>query len=378
MVRLNAAVVQGRKGDLPAAAAEFYEAIRLSRRVGNLKRLGNALTGAAAGDCLGGRLALAHQRLDEAMDIWEQRVYHVRSAIHTELSLAEVECLMGHLDSAVEHADRALARLSTEGFLPYLASSLTTCAYLFIDRMDLPRAQRALALYGERPDLRHPLVQSGEAGVRGLCHLLRGEIDAAEQAWWLVHEQAEAGNGPGFSVWRGWTVPLLRMAVRTGRQGLRQRLEASIRGHDHFPRDIELSGVIAHAAACDAVAAGRRERAAEILGQSAQQPELGREPALAALDLAWLHLEDGRHDEAASVLARTGPWRDEHPLGRLVQARLLRCQGDTAGAVLHHEAALGQLPGPRPDWALAWPDARGDPPRLPLLLSAAHFSPAPA
>lgn len=375
MVRLNAAVLKGRGGDLPEAELEFNEVIRLCRRCGNLKRLGQSLTGASMFDLLGGQLALARQRLEEAMDIWQRRVPHVRSAIHTELSLVEAEGLMGCLDSATDHADRAMGALEVEGFLPYLGSALTTAAGPLLDRMDLARARRLLALYGEQPQLQHPLVECGRAGVQGMVHLLSGDAHAAQLAWSLVHDRAEAPNGPGYAVWRAWTVPLLRLAVRHRQHALRSQLEAALRAHRCLAQDAELAGVLAHAAACDALADGRREDAVACLAAASRRPDLGHEPALAALDLAWLHLEDTRLDEAQALLARLGPWADQHPLGRLVRARWCQAHGDTPGAAGQHSLALAQLAGARPSWAAAWPDISQPAPALPQLLSAMHFEP---
>ncbi|MBQ0960120.1 winged helix-turn-helix domain-containing protein [Ideonella sp. 4Y11] len=375
MVRLNAAVLQGRSGELAEAELEFNEVIRQCRRCGNLKRLGQSLTGASMFDLLGGQLALARQRLEEAMDIWQRRVPHVRSAIHTELSLVEAEGLMGCLDSAMDHADRAMAALETEGFLPYLGSALTTAAYPLLDRMDLARARRLLALYGAQPELQHPLVECGRAGVQGMVHLLSGNVDAAQQAWALVHAKAEAANGPGFAVWRAWSVPLLRLALRHGLQTLRRPLEAALRAHRCLARDVELRGVLAHVAAADALADDRRDEAAACLAELSRHPDRGHEPALAALDLAWLHLEDARLDPAQDLLSRLGPWADQHPLGRLLQARLRQAHGDISGAVEQHAQARAQLAGAQASWLAAWPDARQRAPRLPRLLSALHFEP---
>lgn len=374
MVRLNAAVLSGRSGELAHAERAFDEVIRLCRRCGNLKRLGQSLTGASMFDLLGGQLALARQRLEEATDIWQQRVPHVRSAIHTALSLVEVEGLMGCLDSALMDLDQAMDALDSEGFLPYLGSALTTAAGPLLDCQDLARARRLLALYGEQPELQHPLVECGRAGVQGLVHLLSGDADGALQAWALVHAKAEAPNGPGYVVWRAWTVPLLRVALHHGHPSLRQSLETAIRTHRHLAHDVELAGVLAHAAASDALACGRRQEAAACLARVSRQADRGREPALAALDLAWLHLEDARPDEAQSVLVRLGPWADQHPLGRLLQARLRQARGDTPGAVEQHAKALSRLAGARPSWAAAWTDARQPAPCLPRLLSAMHLA----
>ncbi|MBQ0945230.1 winged helix-turn-helix domain-containing protein [Ideonella sp. 4Y16] len=375
MVRLNAAVLTGRRGDLADAEQAFGEVIRLCRRCGNLKRLGQALTGASMFDLLGGQLALARQRLEEASDLWQQRVPHVRSTIHTGLSLVEVDGLMGWLDSAQAHLDQAMDALEREGFLPYLGSALTTAAHMLLDRMDLGRARRLLALYGAQPELQHPLVECGRAGVQGLVDLLSGDAAAAQQAWALVHARAEAPNGPGYAVWRAWTVPLLRLAVRRGQHALRQALEAALRAHCRLPRDVELAGVLAHAAASDVLDAGRRDDAAACLTEVSRQPDRGHEPALAALDLAWLHLEDARLGAADVIISGLGPWADQHPLGRLVQARRCQASGDPAGAVEQHAQALALVAGARPAWARAWPDARQAAPRLPRLLSAMHFEP---
>jgi DNA-binding winged helix-turn-helix (wHTH) protein/tetratricopeptide (TPR) repeat protein len=100
-----------------------------------------------------------------------------------------------------------------------------------------------------------------------------------------------------------------------------------------YPRMV---AALRHGEAFALHAAGRRETALALLEDVAEGAPQSHWRASACMDAAWLHLDAGRPEVARRLVRDLGSWLEQHPVGRMLEARLRQAQ---AGAVAGEESA---------------------------------------
>ena len=125
---------------------------------------------------------------------------------------------------------------------------------------------------------------------------------------------------------------------------VRERIAA----HPLAAIQVEVSAVLDRARAAEQLARGDAVGALSTLLALVEQTTFGREHARARLDAAWLLIEAGDVPRAAGLLAGAGAWRNQHPAGLAVQARLAHANGQADQAHQWQQQALDRFRGTPP------------------------------
>jgi tetratricopeptide (TPR) repeat protein len=306
-----------------------------------------------------------------------------------QLHLAELADLSGDLLGALQHAEEGLAQLEAQRRHGYAALALARLAPLHaaMGRMDRAGALSAVLLerlnslqvpnvavictasaacvFSELGDLAalegltalNERLAPGELGPRvagekseTACHvaLWRGDLaglratSAQALAMWRQHPEAMLSSVLVVHLLH------LRAEAAAGCFDAAAAVRERIAGHPLAAIQGEVSAVLDRACAAEQLARGDAAGALATLLALVERTTLGREHARARLDAAWLLIEAGDVPRAAAMLAGAGAWRNQHPAGLALQARLACANGQVDQANQWQQQALDRFRGTPP------------------------------
>ncbi len=259
-------------------------------------------------------------------------------------SLANASASLGRLDDATRHAEAGLALSRSLGIPTDAAVTVTTLCGLYRHLRrpaDLERALAALNEFdtGESPrnDLFHLVAHAQREAVHGRH---------AGAAHYLAQAREEV-VAAGQHLELHFVLPLLAGSlVGAGRLIEAEQACDEIERLPRFQRDRNLQGALHHCRAQLAHALGDRAQALDRLDAAIGVTRPGWWHAQARLDAAWLLLEDGRLEAAAASVSTLAGWLREHPIGRLVDARLSHVAGRFQQSRAAHAQLAAGLAGP--------------------------------
>jgi DNA-binding winged helix-turn-helix (wHTH) protein/tetratricopeptide (TPR) repeat protein len=255
-------------------------------------------------------------------------------------SLANASASLGRLEEATRHAEAGLALSRSLGIPTDAAVTVTTLCGLYRHLRrpaDLERALSALREFdtGESPrnDLFHLVAHAQREAVHGRH---------AGAAHYLAQAREEV-VAAGQHLELHFVLPLLAGSlVGAGRLIEAEQACDEIEQLPRFHRDRNLQGALLHCRAQLAHALGDRVQALARLNAAIALTQPGWWQAQARLDAAWLLLEDGHAEAAAASVSTLAGWLREHPIGRLVEARLSHVAGRfQESRVAHAQLAAG-------------------------------------
>ncbi|MGM9491958.1 winged helix-turn-helix domain-containing protein [Ideonella sp. YS5] len=251
------------------------------------------------------------------------------------VSLAVVCGELGMLSSAIEHGKEALA------------AGLALAEPTIIARM-------ACSLCWMYRESRFP---EGAAQIVASLDCVEYRVAASLPGLWMArghHAAAECRHDEAASHWREAVGRARRHASHAEYVALpwlvvsliqcgslneaHQLLEESLQRPDitGYPR---VTAALQHGQAFSLHASGQREAALALLSKVADEAPQSHWRAMACMDAAWLQLDAGRLTAARRLVRDLGSWLEEHPLGRMLHARLLQAEGGAACEHLLAEAA---------------------------------------
>jgi tetratricopeptide (TPR) repeat protein len=252
-------------------------------------------------------------------------------------SLANASASLGRFDDATRHAEAGLALSRSLGIPTDAAVTVTTLCGLYRHLRRPDELERALVALREfdtgtspRNDLFHLVAHAQREAVHG-------RHSGAAHYLMQAREQVAAA---GQHLELHFVLPLLAGSL-VGADRLIEA-EQTCDEIEHLPRirrDRNLQGALLHCRAQLAHALGDRAQALARLRAAIDVTPAGWWNAQARLDAAWLLLEDGRPEAAATGISTIPGWLPEHPIGRLVDARL----SHVAGRLQESRSALVQL-----------------------------------
>ena len=254
-------------------------------------------------------------------------------------TLANASASLGRFDDATRHAEAGLALSRTLGIPTDTAVTVATLCGLHRQLRRPADLDRALAVLRE--------IDTGDTPRNDVFHLVAHAQQAVAQdrhagAAHLLTQAREEVKAAGQHLELHFVLPLLATSlVGTDRLIEAEQTCAEIEQLPRFARDRNLQGALLHGRAQLAHALGEGTQALDLLQAAIGRTEPGWWHAHARLDAAWLLLEIGRDADADAAVAPLGPWLREHPVGRLVAARLEAAAGrcEAARAALRHLAA---------------------------------------
>lgn len=296
-----------------------------SRATGNLIRVAVCQQNLAIADRNEGNLIRAKQRLDEALTIWH-RVPKRPMRGHALMLLALVDLHLGLFDEARRLCAEAMDNLRLDQLRTYDGAVtagvgmilLQLGCFAAVDRI----AGRLVAAF-DGDDVKPVPFHVGV----GCAAIARGDLASAREHFLVA--VGRAGVWPGVSYRLRCLHALLHLELAHGdASGLEtcrdafERLECG--------RDLaEWRAGVRYIAAAMHLLRDERADALRVLQHIATALPMTMSSQMAHLDAAWLLLEEGRADEARQVMAGAPTWRDGHPAGLALKARL--------------QAALGQF-----------------------------------
>jgi DNA-binding winged helix-turn-helix (wHTH) protein/tetratricopeptide (TPR) repeat protein len=313
---------------------------------------------------LDGDLLDALQLAEEGLALLEAQRRHVYAASAQAL-LAPLHAALGRFDRARAMAESLLTRLESLQIPQVVVVCTASAARVFGEFGDVAAVEGVIAL-DER-------LTPGDLGPRvtgpkleALCHraLWRGDLGrlraTAERATALWQQHAEAMLPSVLIVY----LLQLRAEAAAGCFAEAAALRERILAHPLATVQVEVQAVLDRARAAEQLARGDADGALSTLLALIGRMALGREPARARIDAAWLLAEAGDTARAASLLGGAGSWRNEHPAGLATQARKAHANGEAGKARDLQQQALDRF--------------RGTPPAAHLALLQAYAAPAAA
>jgi DNA-binding winged helix-turn-helix (wHTH) protein/tetratricopeptide (TPR) repeat protein len=275
-------------------------------------------------------------------DLWQRtlelfrRFDLVRPVIDGCSHLADVNAALGDMATALRYCDDGVATLRTLTIPEYAAHAANFC-------VRYAEAWQAQA------------IDEVIEGSRGIFERLGGAN--ASQRWVALSQQAACEDRfvearehleralansleyqeIGYA--RQWAALLLHTLMRAGEFEPAAARATELLAHA-LPDTPELQGLALHAQALEQHRLGRVDASRALIRRACDLLPPGRWSALAKLDGAWLDIESGAPAAARQTLSDTHYWLREHPLGQIVQARLLYEQGGFAEAVRLHACGL--------------------------------------
>ena len=328
---------------------------------------------------LDGDLLDALQHAEEGLALLEAQRRHVFAASALAL-LAPLHAALGRFDRARAMAESLLQRLEALQIPQIVVVCTASAARVFGEFGDVAAVEGVIAL-DER-------LTPGDLGPRvagpkleALCHraLWRGDLPGlratAERATTLWQQHAEAMVAAVLAVY----LLQLRAETAAGCFGEAAALRERILAHPLATVQAEVQAVLDRARAAEQLAHGDAAGALSTLLALIGRTALGREPARARIDAAWLLAEAGDTARAASLLGGAATWRSEHPAGLAAQARLAAANGQPGEARALQQQALDRFRGTPPAAHLALLQAYAEPagtpsPGLPRLTRLATDS----
>lgn len=270
--------------------------------------------------------------LDIFRNVIELTGQHRLQELHAMTLLnAAYPCVdLGLLDEAVHDSESALPIAQSMRNLRLRTIAIERLSLLYRQRRSLPQMRRLMAEADQ--------VETSAPVQKAFLLTARGHHAACEGA----HEQAADLLDEAMAIFRDseallyvrdaipWRVISLALSGQTeaAEAARAQALELPGLGDDPT-----LHAALGHGQALMAHLRGDREAARRRLGDVAATAPAGMWRAYACLDGAWLAIEAGELDDAATLLAGLGPWLTQHPVGLAVQARFRYAKGDCAAAL---------------------------------------------
>ena len=243
------------------------------------------------------------------------------------LSLSVTSGELGLFQSAVQHGEEALAAgvaLAEPTIIARMACSLCWLYRETRSPLDSSRIVDAL----DSPEFRVAANLPGLWMARGHHAAAAGRHDEAPSHWWEAVMQArrqEALHAEYVAL--PW---LLVALVQAGALEEAHRLIAELRRRPDVLAYPRMVAALRHAEALACHAAGEREAALALLMEVAEGAEQSHWRAAACMDAAWLQLDTGRMDLVRRLMRDLGSWLDEHPVGRMLNARRAQAEGQPA------------------------------------------------
>ncbi len=240
-------------------------------------------------------------------------------------NLANASASLGRLKEAVKHAEAALAMSRSLGSPTDTAVAAVTLCGLHRHlhrRGDLDRALAALEEIDTADSPRTDLFHLIGRAQRSLATGRFGDAVA------LLTQARRAVEATGQHLELHFVLPLLVGAlVCAGAFIDAEQISRDIEHLPHFGRDRNLQGGLLHGRAQLAHATGNEAEALALLRAAIAGTATGWWNAQARLDAAWLCLELDAPEQAWSLVDGHEAWTTEHPVGRLVHARLQHAEG---------------------------------------------------
>lgn len=259
-------------------------------------------------------------------------------------NLANASASLGRFSEAVRHGEAAHAMSRSLGIPTDTAVAIGTLCGLYRILRRLPDLERCIASLEEIDTADSPRSELFHLVSRAQLEFCRRQHGAAVSLLMRARADAEAG---GQLLELHFVLPLLVSALA----GADRLIEAEqvcrqIERLPRFARDRNLQAAWHHGEAQLAHALGDADEALARLRLGIAVAPRGFWQAHARLDAAWLCLEANRTGDAAALVHELGDWMTGHPVGRLVDARLLFEAGrrDEAVAAQQRLAASIQAP----------------------------------
>ncbi len=310
-------------GQYERSRVYLNRALADSRSTDNLVRVAACQQNLAIADRNEGDLIQAKQRLEHALQIWRRLTQRPMRG-HALAQLALVNLHLGLFDEAAQQCDDALSCFNLDLLRTYDGATVAGVglAYLHLGRTDAVDrlAEKFREAFADEPSKPVPFhVAAGCAAI--------GKGHSASAREHLVAAACHDGVWPGLSYRLRCLHALLHMEMA---QGDGTQLENCIRafeslkqGHE-FP---EWKAGVRYAQAAQFALSHERDKALSMLMSIVTDLPLSMSSQMARLDAAWLLLERGDTETASTVMNGAPTWRDAHPAGLALKARLKATEG---------------------------------------------------
>jgi DNA-binding winged helix-turn-helix (wHTH) protein len=297
---------------------------------------------------LDGDLLSALQHAEDGLAHLEAQRRHVYAATAHAL-LAGLHAALGRHDRAGEMAGMLLKRLESLQITQVVVVCTASAARVFSDSGDVAALAGVVAL-DER-------LTPGDLGPRvtgpkfeAVCHLALWRGDLAGLRATVARAAAVSQQHTEAMLISLLSVLLLQLRAETaaGCFDVAAALREQIAAHPLATVQVEVQAVLDRAQAAEQLARGDAAGALATLLALVDRTALGREHARARIDAAWLLVEAGDTPRAAALLGGAGAWRNEHPAGLAVQARLCHANGQADQARELQQQALDRFRGTAP------------------------------
>jgi DNA-binding winged helix-turn-helix (wHTH) protein/tetratricopeptide (TPR) repeat protein len=257
------------------------------------------------------------------------------------LSLAVTSGELGMFQPAVQHGQEALAAGLSLAEPTIIARTACSLCWLYREtRSPLDSARIVASL--DSAEFRVAANLPGLWMARGHHAAAAGRHDEAPDHWWQAVMQARRQEAPHAEyVALPW---LLVALVQAGALEEAHRLITELRRRPDVLAYPRMVAALRHAEALARHAAGEREGALALLMEVADGAEQSHWRAAACMDAAWLQLAAGRLDLVRRLMRDLGSWLEEHPVGRMLNARRAQAEGQAAS---QDDLALAAALSPR-------------------------------
>lgn len=263
-------------------------------------------------------------------------------------SLAVASGELGLVRSAVRCGEEAVSAALALAEPTVIAPAACTLCWLYRE-IRRPSGSRRVVASLDSPEFRVA------AGLPGLL-MARGHHAAAERRYEdaLGHWREAVAMAARLGAKHAEHVALPWFIVSLVQAGCADEARSQLDKSRVRPDIVEHPRTRAALAHCEAFrlhATGDRDAALAHLIALAEEAPQSHWRAAACIDGAWLHLEDGRLAPARRLMRDLGSWLDEHPVGLMLEARLLHAEGRSGAAAEQHGRALAAMESAAPGYA---------------------------
>lgn len=243
---------------------------------------------------------------------------------------------LGLLASAIAHGEQALAAGLKLAEPTIVARVACTLCWLYRETRSPDGSHRIVASLGW-PEYQVAAGLPGLPMARGHHAAAEGRHGEAVGHWQEAVDRARRQQAlHAEHVALPW---LLVALVQSGSVEEAHRLLEQARRRPDITGYPRMVAALQHGEAFALHASGEREAALALLSKVAEEAPVSHWRAVACMDAAWLHLDAGRVEPARQLTRDLGSWLEEHPVGRMLGARLSRAGGGAAPEPLLVEAA---------------------------------------
>jgi DNA-binding winged helix-turn-helix (wHTH) protein/tetratricopeptide (TPR) repeat protein len=343
-VQLHLAYVAHSRHQIDEARRCYRAADAAFRAAGNPFQLGQIQLHLAMLAETSGDLLSALQHAQDGVALLEAQRRHAYAEVGRGL-LAILHAALGRHDRALDIAAAMLERLNALQSPQVAVISAVMATRVFGELGDVASMQRAAALSDS--------LTPGDLGPRvagpkweTACHLALWQGDLAGLRATVVQAAAAPRQHPEALL--AMYLLQLRAEAAAGCFHAAVALRERIAAHPLATAQVDVQAVLDRAQAAEQLARGDAAGALATLLSLVDCSSLGREHARARIDAAWLLVEAGDRPRATALLAGAGGWRNEHPAGLAVQARLCHAQGQAGQARELQQQALDRFRGTVP------------------------------